>query len=150
VLDTADRAIASGGIVGNENGILFIRARNVSLKSVVARLQKDFAVDINGLESLENDKITFVFEASSLEELVKGLLQYFNIKNYAFEFADDKLRIVTVVPGSKRSTTGPVYSDSDSAKREETVTVAVIKSIVESSQAETLDLISGSTVPLSL
>jgi predicted metalloprotease with PDZ domain len=143
VLDTADRAIASGGIVGNENGILFIRARNVSLKSVVARLQKDFAVDINGLESLENDKITFVFEASSLEELVKGLLQYFNIKNYAFEFADDKLRIVTVVPGSKRSTTGPVYSDSDSAKREETVTVAVIKSIVESSQAETLDLMQG-------
>jgi predicted metalloprotease with PDZ domain len=143
VLDTADMAIASGGIVGNENGILFIRARNVSLKSVVASLQKDFAVDINGLESLENDKITFVFEASSLEELVKGLLQYFNIKNYAFEFADDKLRIVTVVPGSKRSTTGPVYSDSDSAKREETVTVAVIKSIVESSQAETLDLMQG-------
>jgi S1-C subfamily serine protease len=136
-------AIASGGIVGNENGILFIRARNVSLKSVVASLQKDFAVDINGLESLENDKITFVFEASSLEELVKGLLRYLNIKNYAFEFADDNLRIVTVVAGSKRIIAGSVDSNSDSAKQEETVSVAVIKSIVVSSQAETLDLMQG-------
>jgi predicted metalloprotease with PDZ domain len=136
-------AIASGGIVGNENGSLFIRARNVSLKSVVAGLQKDFAVDINGLESLENDKITFVFEASSLEELVKGLLRYLNIKNYAFEFADDNLRIVTVVAGSKRIIAGSVDSNSDSAKQEETVSVAVIKSIVVSSQAETLDLMQG-------
>jgi hypothetical protein len=143
VLGTADMAIASGGIVGNENGSLFIRARNVSLKSVVAGLQKDFAVDINGLESLENDKITFVFEASSLEELVKGLLRYLNIKNYAFEFADDNLRIVTVVAGSKRIIAGSVDSNSDSAKQEETVSVAVIKSIVVSSQAETLDLMQG-------
>jgi predicted metalloprotease with PDZ domain len=109
----------------------------------VDSLQKDFAVDISGLESLEIDKITFVFEASSLEELVKGLLQYFNIKNYALEFVDDKLRSVMVVPGAKRIIADPVDSDYDSAKREETVTVAVIKSIVESSQAETLDLMQG-------
>jgi predicted metalloprotease with PDZ domain len=143
VLGTADMAIATGEIVGNENGSLFIRARNVSLKTVVDSLQKDFAVDISGLESLENDKITFVFEADSLEELVKGLLRHLSIKNYALEFVDDKLRSVMVVPGAKRIIADPVDSDYDSAKREETVTVAVIKSIVESSQAETLDLMQG-------
>ena len=116
------------------------------LKNVVASLQKDCGVDINGLESLENDKITFSFEADSLEELVKGLLRHLNIKNYAFEFADDTLRIVMVVPGAKRIIADPDDSDSDTAKREETVTVAVIKSIVESSQAEALDLMQGDLI----
>ena len=146
VLATADRAIGSGEIIGKDNGSLFIRAQDVYLKTVVARLQRDFGVDINGLESLENDKITVAFEADSLEELVKGLLRYLKVKNYAFEFADDKLRVVIVVPGAKRIIAGTDHSDSDTAKPAETVTVAVIKSILESSQAEALDLMQGDII----
>jgi hypothetical protein len=146
VLAPADSAGGSGEIVGKENGSLFIRAQDVYLKTVVARLQTDFGLDINGLESLGNDKITFAFEADSLEELVKGLLRHIKINNYAFEFADDRLRSVKVVPGAKRSIAGPDDSDSDTAKRAETVTVAVIKSILESSQAEALDLMQGDII----
>ncbi len=107
---------------------------------------KELGVAINGLESLGNDKITFASKADSLEELVKGLLRHLNIKNYAFEFADDKLRTVMVVPGSKRIIEGPVDSDTEPARREETVTVAVIKSVLESSQAEALDLMPGDII----
>jgi hypothetical protein len=146
VLSTTDRALAFGQIAGKENGSPFIQARNVSLKTVVASLQKDLGVTINGIESLENDKITFASKANSPEELVKSLLRHLNIKNYAFEFADDKLRTVMVVPGSKPIIEGPVYSGTEPARREETVTVPVIKSVLESSQAETLDLMPGDII----
>ena len=146
VLGTVDRTPASGQIAGKENGSLFIQARNVSLKTVVDSLQKDFGVSINGIESLENDKITFASKANSPEELVKSLLRHLNIKNYAFEFADDKLRTVMVVPGSNRIIEGPVDSGTEPARREETVTVPVIKSVLESSQAEALDLMPGDII----
>jgi hypothetical protein len=143
---TADRASGSDQIAGKENGSLFIQARNISLKTVVASLQKDLGVAINGIESLENDKITFASNADSLEELVKSFLRHLNIKNYAFEFADDKLRTVMVIPGSKRIMEGPVDSSTDPVGREETVTVPVIKSVLESSQAERLDLMQGDII----
>ncbi len=146
VLGTADRAPASGQIAGKENGSLFIQARNISLKTVAASLQKDLGVAIDGIESLENDKITFASKADSLEELVKSLLRHLNIKNYAFEFADDKLRTVKVIPGSKRIMEGPVDSGTEPAGREATVTVPVIKSVLESSQAETLGLMQGDII----
>jgi hypothetical protein len=146
VLATADRAIGSGEIVGKDNGILFIRAQDAYLKTVVADLQTTFGLAIKGLESLENDRITFAFESDSLEELVKSLLRHLKIKNYAFEFADDKLSVIIVVPGAKRLIADPGHSDSDTAKRAETVTVAVIKSILESSQAEALGLMQGDII----
>lgn len=141
VLSAADIAFGSGEIIGTADGKLFIRAQNLSLRSVVARLHEDFAVEIKGLETLQNERITFAFEAVSLEELVKGLLRHLNIKNYAFEFAEEKLKQVIIVPGAKSIIQSPVDSKTDSTKREETVTVAVIKSVVESSQAESLGLL---------
>jgi hypothetical protein len=146
VFGSVDRAIASDAIIGNENGRLIIRAQNLYLKDLVVRLQNDFGVEINGIETLENKKITVAFEADSLEELVKGLLRHLNIKNYAFEFAEDKLKTVSVVPGAKHIILNPADSDTDTAKREETVTVAVIKSVLESSQAEALDLMQGDII----
>lgn len=103
VLSATFIAIASGEIIGTADGKIFIRARNESLRSVVAIFHKDFA----------------------------------------FEFAGEKLKIVIIVPGAKRSISSPVDSDTDSTKREEIVSVAVINSVVESSQAESLDLLQG-------
>jgi hypothetical protein len=112
VLSATFIAIASGEIIGTADGKIFIRARNESLRSVVAIFHKDFAVEIKGLATLENEKVTFAFEAASREELIKGLLRHLNIKNYAFEFAGEKLKIVIIVPGAKRSISSPVDSDT--------------------------------------
>jgi hypothetical protein len=114
VLSATDIAFGSGEIIGTADGKLFIRAQNLSLRSVVARLHEDFAVEIKGLETLQNERITFAFEAVSLEELVKGLLRHLNIKNYAFEFAEEKLKQVIIVPGAKSIIHSPVDSKTDS------------------------------------
>jgi hypothetical protein len=84
------------------NGKLSIKARNLALKDVAAVLHQDFGVEIKGREELGNKKITFDQEAISLEELIRGLLRHLNIKNYAFEFAEEKLRTVTLMDNRRR------------------------------------------------
>jgi predicted metalloprotease with PDZ domain len=135
--------LAAGEIVGTADGKFFIRAEQASLLSIIAALHRDFDLGIKGLEALEREKITLAFEAVSLEELVKGLLRHLNLKNYAFEFEAEGLKRVVVFPAAKSSLAMPADNDADAIKREEAVTVAVIKSVVESSQAEALGLLQG-------
>jgi C-terminal processing protease CtpA/Prc len=142
----ADSAKSSEEIVGSTQGVFFLKAHATSLKAVTDLVQKKYSVEIRGLETLENQKITFVYEAFSLEGLLKGLLRYLNIQNYAFEFADQQLKTLTVVPEAKSPFSNQIESPLDAPERSETVTVAVIKSVVESSQAESLGLLAGDLI----
>jgi predicted metalloprotease with PDZ domain len=142
----ADTANSSDEIIGSTQGYFFLKAHGTSLKAVASIVQKKYSVEIKGLEALENQKITFVYEAFSLEELLKGLLRYLNIKNFAFEFADQQLKTVTVVPEAKNQLSNQIESPLNDTKRSETVAVVVIKSVVESSQAESLGLLEGDLI----
>ena len=146
ILSVTGTALGSGDMIGTADGKLFVRASNAPLKSIVAGLHSDFDVEIKGLGVLENEQITFKFEGSSQEELVKRLLRHLNIKNYAFEFVEDKLKRVIVVLGATPHFTGLDDSDTESTKLEKTATVAVIKDILESSQAKTLGLLPGDVI----
>ena len=146
VVSTANIAATSGGIVGKAGGKLFIRAHNLAFKEVATALHQDFALEIKGTENLESEEITLNYEAASLEELVRGLLRYLKIKNYAFEFADDKLRTVNIIHGTAAAGSSLVDATADSFMQRETVTVAVVKGVVESSQAENLDLRPGDVI----
>ena len=146
VVSSASLAASAGGIVKKADGKLFIRAQNLAFKDIAAALHKDFALEIKGTANLEAEKISLTYEAASLEELVRGLLRYLNIKNYAFEFADDKLKTVNLIHDTGTADSGLAGASSDSLKQRETVTVAVVNGIVESSQAENLDLRPGDVI----
>lgn len=133
-------------IVGTASGKFFIRADDSSLRAVADALHSSFDMEIRGLESQERKKINLVFEAESLEELVKGLLRHVNIKNYAFEFADEQLKLVIIFPAAKNRVSPSTANSDASSQREETVTVVVVKSVVESSQAESLGLLPGDLI----
>lgn len=146
VVSTASIAATPGGVVGKAGGKLFIRAHNLAFKEIATALHQDFALELKGTEKLEIEEVTLNYEAASLEELVRGLLRYLKIKNYAFEFADDKLKTVSIIYGAGTAGSSLVDSETDSFKRRETVTVAVVKGLVESSQAENLDLRPGDVI----
>jgi len=141
-----DAALAAGKIVGTANGKFFIQAGQASVRTITDALHNDFDIEIKGLETLNSEKISLSIEADSLEELVKGLLRHLNIKNYAFEFADERLKLVNIFPGAKYSESHPSATKTDSTQSKETVTVAVIKSVVESSQADSLGLLPGDLI----
>ena len=145
-VSTTSIAATSGSIVGKADGKLFIRAHNLAFKEVAIALHQDFALEIKGMKNLESEEITLNYEAASLEELVRGVLRYLKIKNYAFEFADDKLKTVNIIHGAGTAGSSMVDAATESFKQRETVTVAVVKGIVEASQAENLDLRPGDLI----
>lgn len=139
-------AFGAENIVGTANGRFYIRADNASLRTVADALYSRFDIRIGGLETHEHSKVNLAFEAHSLEELVKGLLRHMKINNYAFEFTDQQLKLVNIFPASKQADLPSVSSRTPSSPNEETVTVVVVKSVVESSQAEGLGILPGDLI----
>jgi hypothetical protein len=96
------------------------------------------------LESRESDKVTFSFEADTLEALLRGLLRNLGVKNFAIEFADARLTRIVVVPDSMSDLSENVQKDQ--GNQVESLSVAQVQSIVEFSQAESLDLTAGDII----
>jgi len=67
------------------DGKIFFKAHDSTLKEIVREFHNKYSIEIKGLESKESVKLTFLFEADSLEILLKGLLRHLGIKNYAFD-----------------------------------------------------------------
>jgi hypothetical protein len=128
------------------NGVISIEARDSFLVEIVKELQDKYEIEVSGLEDRKKDRITFSFAADTLEDLLRGLLRYIGVKNFAIEFADAALTRIMVVPESVnefRPTENVVIENSAST---ESIGVAQVQSIVEFSQAESLDLIAGDII----
>jgi predicted metalloprotease with PDZ domain len=98
------------------------------------------------LDSRADDKITFSFQAPTSEGLLKGLLRHLGIKNYAFEFADDKIRRVMIIVGSGKEISIPEAPQTEPSAKKEFVSVAEIQSVLDSSQAKSLGLLEGDLI----
>ena len=128
------------------NGNLILEARDSILLDIFAKLQEKYAIEISGLESRKSDKITFTFEAKSLEDLLRGLLRYLGVKNFAIEFADAALKRIVVVPDSLLEFSPSKRMHTQGSDQSESIGVAQVQSIVEFSQAESLDLLAGDII----
>jgi len=142
----ANPSIASNEVIGFTQGYFYIKAEAISLTAVVGIIEKKYSIKISGLESLDNQIINYRFKALSLEELLKGLLRYLKIKNYAFEFSDQKLTSVVIFPEAKNRSSRQIQSLREDKNRSQIVVVAVVKEVVESSQAESLGLMAGDLI----
>ena len=127
-------------IVEFQQGQLFIQAEGAALRSVLDEIEGRCRVKILGLESRENEKVSFSSEQGMLEKELREFLGHLGVKNYAFEFVDEKLSRVLVFPEAK----GEISSISEPVKRAPIqkvfVTVPQVRKIIEGSQAEYLDI----------
>ena len=139
-------ANASNEITRVWNGNIIIEAHDSVLVEIFKELYDKYSIEVSGLESRESDKITFSFEADTLEALLRGLLRYLGVKNFAIQFADATLTKIVVVPDSLSDITTSENVQRDQRDQEEPLSVAQIQSIVEFSQAESLDLIAGDII----
>jgi hypothetical protein len=126
------------------NGNIVIEARDSVLVEVLKELYDKYSIEVAGLESRESDKVTFSFEADTLEALLRGLLRNLGVKNFAIEFADARLTRIVVVPDSMSDLSENVQKDQ--GNQVESLSVAQVQSIVEFSQAESLDLTAGDII----
>jgi len=142
-------ANASNEITRVWNGNIIIESHDSVLVEIFKELYDKYSIEVSGLENRESDKITFYFEAETLEALLRGLLRYLGVKNFAIHFADATLTKIVVVPDSVSdiTTSENVQMDEmDQRDQVEPLSVAQIQSIVEFSQAESLDLITGDII----
>ena len=74
------------------------------------------------------------------EDLLKSLLRYIGVKNYAFEFTDATLKRLVVVPEATSDVSSSSPASKGSGHENEFVSVAQVQSIIEASQAESAGL----------
>ena len=139
-------ANASNEITRDLDGNLVMKAHDSVLVEIFSELHDKYSIEISGLESRESDKITFSFKADTLEALLRGLLRYLGVKNFAIEFADTTLTRIVVVPDLISDIAPSENIQTDEANQVESLSVAQIQSIVEFSQAESLDLTAGDII----
>ena len=144
--NAASPANASIEITHGWDGNVTIEARDSVLDDIFRELHDKYGIEVSGLESRKSDKITFSFEADTLEGLLRGLLRYLGVKNFAIEFADAALTRIMVVPDSVKGFRPSENADIESSNQTESIGVAQVQSIVEFSQAESLDLIAGDII----
>ena len=128
------------------DGSIRFEARNSTLEEIAEKLNDQLSLEIKGLENRKGETITFVYNAETPEDLLKGLLRHLGVKNYALEFADATLKRVVVVP--QASNDSSLFSKSQNVpnQQKELVSVAQIQSIVEGSQAESAGLLKGDII----
>jgi membrane-associated protease RseP (regulator of RpoE activity) len=141
-----EQAHAVVQISGVPHGKVIFQARDATLAEIVEEFRIKYSIEIKGLEERKTEKISFSFDADTLEALLKGLLRHLGIKNYAFEFADDDLKRLVVVPEATSDVSSLPISPEDLEQKKEAVNVAQIQGIVESSQAESADLQAGDLI----
>ena len=139
-------ANGSSEITRVRKGNIVIETHDSFLVEVLKELYDKYSIEVAGLESRENDKITFSFEADTLESLLRGLLRYLGVKNFAIEFTDATLTRIVVLPDSMSGITPSENVQTVQENQLESLSVAQVQSIVEFSQAESLDLTAGDII----
>ena len=145
-LYTTEPANASSEITRVWKGNIVIETHDSALVEVLKELYDKYSIEVAGLESRESDKITFSFEAETLESLLRGLLRYLGVKNFAIEFTDATLTRIVVVPDSMSEIAPSENVQAEQENQLESLSVAQVQSIVEFSQAESLDLTAGDII----
>lgn len=146
LINAVDSSAALEDVIGVQNGVFFLKASDTPLRRILETINEKYSIDVRGLDSRADDKITFSFQAPTSEGLLKGLLRHLGIKNYAFEFADDKIRRVMIIVGSGKEISIPEAPQTEPSAKKEFVSVAEIQSVLDSSQAKSLGLLEGDLI----
>ncbi len=133
-------------LIAYREGRYVLAARATALGDIVRAIDSRHDVVISGLDDRLDQLVSVTITGRSLEEVIKRLLRHLEVKNYAFEFIHERLHRVSVLPQGARQASGSAVPQAEEAPPAPLVKVVAILSIVEGSQAETLDLQPGDLV----
>lgn len=133
---------------------LVIQAERVPLGEILNEIQLACRVKIEGLENRKEEPITFSSDSGTLYEALRRLFSLLDEGNYAFEFHDQELVRVLVLPETKgeirlsipvrKAAEKDTKKETESEKKEtrrEFITVPKILQIDAGSQAEAVGLL---------
>jgi hypothetical protein len=136
----------------SENAIVYLDGKYVlkldetSLEEVVELFRGYYAVEILGLEPSYGDMITVQISEAKFDQVVKTLLRNLGVKNYAFEYNDETLRRVYVLPVSGLLPRADFFGEKQPIPEQSYLNAVEIVEVVKDSQAQTIGLQTGDFV----
>ncbi|UCF91246.1 MAG: PDZ domain-containing protein [Desulfobacterales bacterium] len=129
-------------------GKLRLQARGSPLEKILDAIRRNFRLEIDGLEHRAQESITYFCEAGSLEEALKRLLRHLHENNYAFEFREERLSRVAVLPEAKIGPAAPAYQEEtkEPVFPPSLVNVVQVIDVVEGTQAQDRGLLKGDLI----
>ena len=123
-----------------EEDRLTIQVEKVPLIDILDRIKREFLSEVSGLGHRNSERITLKASGKNIEDILKQLLRYLGEENYAFEFSNNDLKKLSVLPNAKTEASPPRSLESPTDIQEQFASVAKVYSIIEGSQAEAAGL----------
>jgi S1-C subfamily serine protease len=143
---------ADGNKIVPENAIVYrdgryvLTFKEVPLSEILNLFFKHYSIEIKGLENNHSDIITVSISETTIDFVMKTLLRNLGVKNYAFEYDNQALRRVFVMPASRGITSALPLIEEQQRNSKSYVTAALIVDIVEGSQAQSNGLRIGDLI----
>ena len=129
-----------------QEGYLLFKAQKAPLNVIIDGIAQEFQVVITGLDARYSETITFSIKAKSLQEVLKIMFRHLGEKNVAFEFIDDRLRYISVVPESKKKLRSQPQLKTLDAVPEDRVTAIEVLEVINASQAADIGVEKGDLI----
>ncbi len=130
----------------NEGGWM-LEAGNIPLKQILNRIDNRFGITVSGLKERETETVNIQIRGKSMETVLKGFLRHLGEDNYAFEYAEKKLKHIAIFPAASTKAIEPdqrVAVVKEPAEAQ--VRVVEIVGVVDGSQAQEIGLKKGDLI----
>ena len=133
-------------IVRFQNSTLTIQASKTPLATILSEIKKKCSVTIVGLEKRYDEKITFFSNKGSPERVLKDFLRHLGEKNYAFEYGNEFLLKIVVLPGGNTDNNTITALSNEKENHPDTVNAVRVAVVIDGSQAQSVGLMQGDII----
>lgn len=133
-------------IVRFQNSTLAIQASKTPLATILSEIKKKCSVKIVGLEKRYDEKITFFSNKGSPERVLKNFLRHLGEKNYAFEYGNEFLLKIVVLPGGNTNNNTITALSNEKENHPDTVNAVRVAVVIDGSQAQSVGLMQGDII----
>ena len=130
----------------NEGGWM-LEAGDLTLKQILNSIDNRFGVTVSGLEERETETVNIQIRGKTMEAVLKGFLRHLGEDNYAFEYAEKKLKHISIFPAASTKAIEPDQRAAAVKKPADAqVRVVEIVGVVDGSQAQEIGLKKGDLI----
>ena len=133
-------------IVRFQNDTLTIQASKTPLATILSEIKKKCSVKIVGLEKRYDETITYVSQQGSPEGVLKDFLRHLGEKNYAFEYGNEFLLKIVVLPGGNTNNNTITALSNEKENHPDTVNAVRVAVVIDGSQAQSVGLMQGDII----
>jgi C-terminal processing protease CtpA/Prc len=133
-------------VVKFQNSTLAIQASTTPLATILSQVQNKCSVKIVGLEKRYDETITYVSKEGSPEGVLKDFLRYLKEKNYAFEYSNETLLQIVVLPGGDTDNNIKTALGNERENQQDTVNAVRVAVVIDGSQAQSVGLMQGDII----